>query len=61
MRALQYRGAVTRVQLIGFLRTTKLAVEATVHADGRPQAAVIGIAVTDELELVFLTLMSVPA
>lgn len=58
MRTLQYRGAVTRAELIAFLRETKLAVEATVHADGRPQAAVIGIAVTDELELVFDTLTS---
>ena len=47
LRALQYRRVVTRAELIAFLRETKLAVEATVHPDGRPQAAVVGIAEID--------------
>jgi hypothetical protein len=47
---------MTRTELIVFLRETKLAVEASYRADGHPQAAVIGVAVTDELELVFDTL-----
>jgi uncharacterized pyridoxamine 5'-phosphate oxidase family protein len=45
-----------REQLIQFLRKYKLAVQASVAADGTPQAAVIGIAVSDQLELVFDTL-----
>ena len=42
--------------LVTFARSTKWAVEASVAADGRPQAAVIGVAVTDRLELVFDTM-----
>ncbi len=42
-------------ELIAFLRKYKLAVEATVAATGAPQAAVIGFAVSDNLELVFDT------
>ena len=38
------------------MRRHSLAVEATTRADGAPQAAVIGVAITDELELVFDTL-----
>lgn len=41
--------------LIEFLRRHKLAVEATVAAGGAPQAAVVGIGVTDRLEIVFDT------
>lgn len=40
-------------ELLGFLRAQSWAVEASVSDAGRPQAAVIGIAVTDELELLF--------
>lgn len=47
---------MTRAELITFLREHPIAVEATVHADGAPQAAAVGLAVTDELELVFDTL-----
>ncbi len=47
---------ITRGELLGFLRQHKLAVEATLHARGMPQAAVIGVAVTDDLALVFDTL-----
>jgi len=46
---------MTRAELLAFLRAQPWAVEATVHPDGGPQAAVIGVAVTDELELVFDT------
>ena len=42
--------------LVTFARSTKWAVEASVAADGRPQAAVIGVAVTDRLELVLDTM-----
>lgn len=47
---------MTRSDLISFLRQHKYAVQASVSATGVPQAAVIGIAVTDRLELVFDTL-----
>lgn len=45
-----------RDQLLRFLRRHKLAVEASRTPDGAPQAAVVGYAVTDSLELVFDTL-----
>ena len=44
-----------RDELVRFLRRYKLAVQATVGAKGAPQAAVVGFAVTDELEIVFDT------
>jgi len=49
---------VTRAELLSFLRRHRLAVEASVGVDGAPQAAVVGIAVGEELELVFDTLES---
>jgi uncharacterized protein YhbP (UPF0306 family) len=45
-----------RNELIEFLRAQKWAVEASVSEANAPQAAVIGVAVTDALELVFDTL-----
>jgi general stress protein 26 len=47
---------VTKAELLVFMRAQKWAVEASVASDGAPQAAVIGVAVTDDLELVFDTL-----
>lgn len=49
---------VTRSELITFLRRYRLAVQATTATDGAPQAAVVGIAVSDALEIVFDTLQS---
>jgi general stress protein 26 len=49
---------VTRAELIGFLHGHKLAVEATMTPDGPPQAAVVGFAVSDFLEIVFDTVTS---
>ena len=46
---------MTRSELVAVLRTHKLAVQASIHADGGPQAAVVGFAVSDELEIVFDT------
>lgn len=46
---------MTRAELISFLRRYKLAVQASVGPDGAPQAAVVGFAVSDALELVFDT------
>jgi general stress protein 26 len=47
---------MTRAELIHFLRKHKLAVQASVAPGGAPQAAVVGFAVSDELELIFDTL-----
>jgi pyridoxine/pyridoxamine 5'-phosphate oxidase len=49
---------MTRAALIELLRRHRLAVQASVAADGTPQAAVVGIAVSDALELVFDTVDS---
>jgi len=49
---------MTRAELLSFLRRHRIAVEATVAKDGAPQAAVIGIAISDELEIIFDTLDS---
>ncbi|MCA9518942.1 MAG: pyridoxamine 5'-phosphate oxidase family protein [Myxococcales bacterium] len=45
-----------REALLAFLKAHDHGVQASLHDDGRPQAAVVGLAVTDELELVFDTL-----
>ena len=47
---------MTRTELIQFMRAQKWAVVASVGPGGGPQAAVVGVAITDELELVFDTL-----
>ena len=47
---------MTRDELRDFLRGVKYAVVATTAADGSPQAAVVGIAVGEECEVVFDTL-----
>jgi len=46
---------MNHAELLAFIRRHRLAVVAS-SAAGAPQAAVVGIAVTDELELVFDTL-----
>lgn len=46
---------VTTRELLEFIRSQRLAVQASVSRAGGPQAAVVGIAVTDTLELVFDT------
>jgi PPOX class probable F420-dependent enzyme len=47
---------MTRDELRDFLRRSKYAVVATTAADGSPQSAVVGIAVSDACEIVFDTL-----
>ncbi len=47
---------MTRDELLWFLRKHKLAVQASKASDGTPQAAIVGFAVSDELELVFDTI-----
>jgi pyridoxine/pyridoxamine 5'-phosphate oxidase len=44
--------------LLTFIRARRWAIEATSSPGNEPQAAIIGIAVTEELELVFDTLAS---
>jgi pyridoxine/pyridoxamine 5'-phosphate oxidase len=47
--------SLTRAELLSFLRMHRLAVVSTIR-DGAPQAAVVGIAVSDDLEIIFDTL-----
>lgn len=47
---------MTRDQIIAALKKNKFVVQASVSPEGAPQAAVVGVAVTDALELVFDTL-----
>jgi pyridoxine/pyridoxamine 5'-phosphate oxidase len=47
---------MTRTELVSFIRRHRWGVVSTIAASGAPQAAVVGIAVTDRLELVFDTL-----
>lgn len=42
-------------EVLAFMRQHKVAVEASVTADGRPQAAAVGVAITDSGEIVFDT------
>src|SRR5690606_26152717 len=46
---------MTRSELLAFMRKHRLCIQATVSSDGMPQAAVVGYAVTDDLEIVFDT------
>jgi len=47
-----------KLAIIEFLKRHKLAVQASVGEAGAPQAAVVGIAVSDRLEVIFDTLTS---
>jgi Pyridoxamine 5'-phosphate oxidase len=49
---------VTPRDLLQFLQSHPLAVQTSVSASGTPQAAVVGIAVSDRFEIVFDTLAS---
>jgi pyridoxine/pyridoxamine 5'-phosphate oxidase len=49
---------MTRDALLEFMRSEKYAVQTSVSPSGLPQAAVVGIAVTDRFEIVFDTLAS---
>jgi PPOX class probable F420-dependent enzyme len=56
VRPVWYDAAVTRDELLALLRRHRLCVQASVSATGAPQAAVVGYAVSDGLEIVFDTL-----
>jgi pyridoxine/pyridoxamine 5'-phosphate oxidase len=47
---------MTNRELADFIRRCRHAVQASVARDGGPQAAVVGVATTDDLEIVFDTL-----
>jgi hypothetical protein len=47
---------MTRDDLLRLVRSSRYAIEATVTQTGAPQAAVIGVAVTDAFEIVFDTI-----
>ncbi len=47
---------MTRADLLEFLRRHRFCVQASVSSAGSPQAAVIGFAVSDHLEIVFDTI-----
>ena len=49
-------GRMTRADLLAFMRAHQHAVEASVSTGGAPQAAVVGIVVSDTFELCFDTL-----
>jgi hypothetical protein len=49
---------LTKSDLVRFIRLHRYAVQASVSPAGAPQAAVVGIAVSDDLEIVFDTLAS---
>ncbi len=49
---------MTREDLLSFLRRHRYAVQASVSPAGTPQSAIVGVAVSDELDVVFDTLAS---
>lgn len=49
---------MTRAELLSFLRSHRYAVQSSVSARGTPQAAVVGVAVSDTFEVVFDTLQA---
>jgi len=47
---------IDRAAVLAFLRTKKFGVVSTISPEGKPQSAVVGIAVTEDLEILFDTL-----
>lgn len=47
---------ITRAALLTFLRSRRYAVQSSLHPSGAPQSAIVGIAVSDDFEIVFDTL-----
>jgi len=47
---------ITRAALLEFLRSRRYAVQSSLHPSGAPQSAIVGIAVSDDFEVVFDTL-----
>lgn len=53
--ALKGRNVIRRNELLELMRRYPLVTAATISPDGAPQAAILGVAVSDRLELVFDT------
>ena len=51
-------GGLTARALLDFVRSHRLAVEASVSPTGAAQAAVVGFAISEQFEIVFDTLAS---
>lgn len=47
-----------RQQLLSFMREERYGIECSISPDGRPQAAVVGVAITDRFEVIFDTVGS---
>lgn len=47
---------MTKAELFGFMSVRKLGVVGSISLEGEPQSALVGIAVTEELEIIFDTL-----
>ena len=53
---LWYSRAVNPAKLLEFLRSHRLAVQASISPNAGPQAAVVGFAISDQFEIIFDTL-----
>jgi hypothetical protein len=49
---------LTRKEIYGFVRARKLAVVSSIGSGGEPQSALVGIAISRQLEIVFDTVKS---
>jgi pyridoxine/pyridoxamine 5'-phosphate oxidase len=49
---------MSRAQLLAFMRRYRVAVQTSVSAFGAPQAAIVGVAIGDDFEVVFDTLQT---
>jgi pyridoxine/pyridoxamine 5'-phosphate oxidase len=49
---------MTRADLLAFMRRHRVAVQTSVSSEGAPQAAIVGVAIGDDFELVFDTLQT---
>jgi|SRR5215469_15557700 len=47
--------SINDVELLAYMRSHKLAVVSSISADGSPQSALVGIAVTDGFQIIFDT------
>ena len=50
--------AISKTELLSFMRSQHYAVQSSVNESGFPQSSVVGIAVSDEFEIVFDTLVT---
>ena len=50
--------SMSRAELLAFMRRHRVAVQTSVARNGAPQAALVGIAVSDEFEVIFDTLQT---